>query len=294
MKRLMPPLRSVHYFEVAAERESFTQAAEDLSVSKGAISQQVQLLEVYLGVQLFRKSGRGIQLTDAGRRYHSAVRNAFNILEAETERIVGSKVRSTLRVTALPAIASIWLVPRLAAFQKLVPHLDIEVSAEAEVIDFNRSDAQIGIRYGEPTSNELAVYPLGADLLRPVCSPAYAKAMEIQSPRDLARCRLLHDTYWRDDWSRWLSASSAEDYAGHDSQFYTHYSMAIQAARSGAGVAIGHSMLDHELIAKGELVPLFDLAIEANEGYYAVVPHRAKHLDYVSKFREWLEEQFNP
>ena len=293
MKRLIPPLRGVQYFERAAEKESFTEAADDLSVSKGSISQQVKLLESYLGVQLFRKSGRRIVLTDAGRRYHSAVRSAFNILESETERMVGSKMRTTLRVTALPAIASVCLVPRLAEFQKLIPNLDIEISAEAEMVDFNRSDAQIGIRYGGSSSDGLEVTHLGVDVLSPVCSPSYAEAMSIQTPEDLKRCRLLHDTYWHDDWTRWLFAASIEHCAGRDSQFFTHYSMVIEAARSGAGVAIGHQMLDMDLVTKGELVSLFDITIKANQAYNAVVPERAMHLDYVCKFRDWLTDLFN-
>ncbi len=290
MKRALPPLRAVQYFERAAERESFTVAAEDLAVSKGSVSQQVRLLETYLGVRLFRKSGRKVALTDAGRRYHSAVRNALNILEAETERTVGARKRSTLRITALPAFASVWLVPRLDAFQKLYPHLDIEISADAEIVDFNRSDAQIGIRYGGPELAGLDRVRLGTDRLIPVCAPSYPDAVGLETPRDLNRCRLLHDTYWRSDWPRWLTASGAEDCGGRDSQFYTHYSMAIDAARAGAGVAMGHGMLIRDLLARGDLVSPFEQTIEAEEGYYVVIPERARHIEYVRRFRDWLQD----
>ncbi|MBO6837941.1 MAG: LysR family transcriptional regulator [Alphaproteobacteria bacterium] len=288
MKRVLPPLRAVQYFERAAERESFTVAAEDLAVSKGSVSQQVRLLETYLGVRLFRKSGRKVALTDAGRRYHSAVRNALNILEAETERTDGARKRSTLRITALPAFASVWLVPRLDAFQKLYPHLDIEISADAEIVDFNRSDAQIGIRYGGPDLAGLERADLGKDTLFPVCSPSYRDAMDLRTPGDLNKCRLLHDTYWRADWTRWLAAASAAECAGRDSQFYTHYSMAIDAARAGSGVAMGHGMLIRDLLARGDLVSPFEQTIEAEAAYYAVIPERARHLDYVRRFRDWL------
>lgn len=288
MKRALPPLRAVQYFERAAERENFSAAAEDLSVSKGSISQQVRLLEAYLGVQLFRKSGRRVALTDAGRRYHSAVRNALNILEAETERTVGSRQRATLRITALPAFASVWLVPRLDEFQRLYPHLDIEISADAEIVDFNRSDAQVGIRYGGPRSADLTIRSLGTDTLMPVCAPSYRDRMALAEPGDLNRCRLLHDTYWRDDWRRWLAAANAEECGGRDSQFYTHYSMAIDAARAGAGVAMGHEMLIEGPLARGDLVRVFDLRIPAEEAYSVVIPERARHLDYVRKFRDWL------
>ena len=99
----LPPLNAVRAFEAAARLGSFVRAGEELHVTSGAVSQQVKLLEQFLGVALFRRIGRRVSLTDAGRRYHSAARNAFNILEKETERLAGSRVRGQLKITVLPA-----------------------------------------------------------------------------------------------------------------------------------------------------------------------------------------------
>ncbi len=293
MPRLFPSLKAVRYFELAAEHESFVRAAKDLRVSKGAVSQQVKKLEQFLGVSLFRRTGRRVTLTDAGRRYHSAVRNAFNILEKETERIAGSRVRAQLKITVLPAFASMWLVPRLGDFQKTMPHIDIVVSADPEMVDFSRSDAQLGIRYGTTDTDGLPATYLGHDTLSPVCTPEYAETMKIRRPADLSRCLLLHDTFWSDDWSRWLSMAGVAGSLGGDGQFFTHYSMAIDTARAGGGIAMGHQYLLRHLIARDELVCPLEQTITAEQGYFVVVPDKAAHLDYVNRFRNWLTASFD-
>lgn len=292
MSRLIPPLKAVHYFELAAEYESFVRAAEDLNVSKGAVSQQVKILEQYLGLAMFRRTGRQVTLTDAGRRYHSAARNAFNILEKETERVVGSRVRGQLKITVLPAFASLWLVPRLSEFQNAMPHIEIIVSADAEMVDFSRSDAQLGIRYGTADTDGLAAIPLGHDTLLPVCTAAYAEKHSIREPADLAGCLLLHDTFWSDDWTRWLTKAGVTGSLGGDGQFFTHYSMAIDTARSGGGIAMGHRLLLSDLIERKELVCPLAQTITAAQEYFVVVPDKAAHLNYVNRFRDWLSASF--
>jgi LysR family glycine cleavage system transcriptional activator len=293
MARTIPPLKAVRYFELAAEHESFAAAADHLRVSKGAVSQQIKQLEQFLGISLFRRTGRRVVLTDAGRRYHSAVRSAFNILEKETERLAGSRVRGQLKITVLPAFASLWLVPRLPGFQQSMPHIDIIVSADAEMVDFSRSVAQLGIRYGTRDTDGLTSIRLGLDMLSPVCSPEYADRLAIRSPKDLSRCLLLHDTYWFDDWTRWLSMAGVTGSTGGDGQFFTHYSMAIDTARAGGGIAMGHKLLLRDLASRNELVYPLEQEIPAQQGYFVVVPDKSAHLDYVKRFRSWLTTSFD-
>lgn len=296
MARRIPPLKAVHYFEVAAEYESFSRAAEDLLVSKGAVSQQISQLEQYLGVALFRRVGRRVMLTDTGRRYHSAARNAFTILETETDRIIGARRRGSLKVTVLPAFASLFLVPRLPEFQAAEKHLDIAIAAEAELVDFTRSDAHIGIRYGAvPAAGApggLTGRALGHDQLTPVCTPAYAARHGIREPADLARAVLLHDTYWSDDWPRWLTAAGMADQLGGEGQFFTHYAMAIDTARADGGIAMGHRLLLRDLIDRGDLICPLDISIPSRHPYVIVVPEQAAHLDHVKRFRRWLVSAF--
>jgi LysR family glycine cleavage system transcriptional activator len=291
MRRRLPPLRAVQYFEAAAERENFAAAAEALGVSKGAVSQQVKLLEQSLGAPLFVRSGRGLRLTDAGRRYLGAVRSALSTLEQATTRLSGPQGRNLLRLSVLPVFASLWLVPRLSDFQDRHPQIDVEVSADAAMIDFERDDAHIGIRYGTGDARNLTVIPLGRDRLYPVCSPAYRKAQGLAAPADLERCRLLHDTYLTSHWPRWAASFRLSLPNLSSGQYFTHTSMALDAAKSGAGVVIGHDMLVQADLASGALVRPFEHSIEAEEQYYIVHPRRAQHLGAVKMFEAWLVEK---
>jgi len=193
----------------------------------------------------------------------------------------------------LPAFASLWLVPRLPAFQQSLPHIDIVVSADPEMVDFSRSDAQLGIRYGTKEADGLTSTYLGHDTMSPVCSPDYAEKRAIRRAEDLSRCLLLHDTYWSDDWTRWLSMAGVTASTGGDGQFFTHYSMAIDTARAGGGIAMGHKLLLRDLISRNELVCPLEQEITAQQGYYVVVPDKAAHLDYVKRFRSWLTASFD-
>jgi LysR family glycine cleavage system transcriptional activator len=291
MRRRLPPLRAVQYFEAAAERENFALAAEALGVSKGAISQQVKLLEQSLGAQLFVRSGRGLRLTDAGRRYLGAVRSALSTLEQATTRISGPQGRNLLRLSVLPAFASLWLVPRLSDFQDRHPQIDVEISADAAMVDFERDDAHIGIRYSKGDARNLTVIPLGRDLVFPVCSPGYRAQHRLEAPADLARCRLLHDTYWGSDWSRWARSLGLPLPNLGSGQYFTHTSMALDAAKAGVGLVIGHELLVRADLASGALVRPFEHSIEAEEQYYMVHPSRAQHVGAVRMFEAWLVEK---
>ncbi len=293
MSRNLPPLRAARYFEALAESEDLAVAAEELNVTKGAISQQIRVLEQFLGVALFDRTGRGLRITDAGQRYHSAVRASMSTLERATEKLRRSGRRPTLSITVLPAFASMWLVHRLGRFQLENPNLDIEMSADAAVIDFSKSNAHIGIRYASGTDKGLSAEPLLTDQLFPVCSRRYRDTMNISTPEDLTRCCLLHDTFWRDDWWAWLQVCGITKGSGVEALYFSLYSNAIDAARAGAGVAIGHQLLVKEHLKRKELVRLFDVSVAAVEPYCMVWPQRTAHLDFAKKFRSWIHHEIN-
>ncbi|MDJ0951530.1 MAG: LysR substrate-binding domain-containing protein [Alphaproteobacteria bacterium] len=291
MRRRLPPLRAIRCFEAAADHENLVVAADMLGVTKGAVSQQIKLLEQYLGVALFDRAGRGLALTDAGRRYHSAVRTSLATLERATDQIARQRSRGTFRLTVLPAFASMWLVHRLADYQERHPNIDIEISADAAMVDFSRSDAHLGIRYAKGDATGLSVRILGHDRLFPVCSPAYRDAQRIGTAADLARCRLLHDTYWHDDWTRWAAGTGTALPNLQEGQYFTLYSVAIDAARSGGGVAMGHALLVGDMLARGDLVRPFAESVTAREPYVLVRPARADHLDFVRAFERWIADR---
>ncbi len=292
MWRRLPPLRAVAYFEAAAELKSLVRTAERLGVTKGAVSQQIRQLEEYLGLALFDRSGRSLELTDAGQRYYVAAQSALDGLERATQRLSRQRQRRSLRVTVLPAFAALWLAPRLQAFQEDHPEVDIEISSDAALVDFSRSDAHLGIRFGSGEAAGLTTTALGLDRLSPLCSPGYARRLALESPDDLARCRLLHDTYWHDDWRRWCDAVGFPLARGQPGQYFSLYSVAIDVARAGGGLAMGHDLLVEDLVRRGDLVRPFAAAIEAAAPYTLVRPQRSDGVSIVADFEAWVRAAF--
>ena len=292
MPRRLPPLRAVSYFEAVAERRSLVEAAGALGVTKGAVSQQIRALEQYLGVALFDRTGRRLDLTDAGQRYYVAAQAALEGLEAATARLARQRLRRSFRITALPAFVSLWMASRLSDFQAAHEDVDIEVLSDASLVDFSRSDAHAGIRFGSGEAAGLVTRTIAIDRLTPVCSPDYARAHGLSRPEDLAPCRLLHDTYWHDDWQRWSASCGFAPAARQAGQHFSAYSVVVDIARSGGGVAIGHMLLLRDMLDRGELVAPFAASVPAREPYTLVRPGHGEAPGFVAAFEDWLVAAF--
>ena len=289
MRRQLPPLRAIEHFEAVAEHGNLNRASEQLGVTKGAVSQQIRKLEEFLGVALFQRSGRSLILTDAGQRYYAAVRSSLETLEDATLRLRRQRQRRSFRLSVLPAFASMWLAHRIHHFQSEYDDLDIEVGSDASLVDFSRSDAHVGLRFGRGPGSDVVSVELTIDDLYPVCSAQYRDDLDINKPEDLQRCRLLHDTVWQDDWPRWYAAVGAHLSDAQEGQYFSLYSVAIDVARAGGGVAIGHDLLVRDLVSRGDLVRPFSTTIKAREAYYLVWPGRSGDLSFVRGFAQWLK-----
>src|SRR5712675_729849 len=148
MKRTLPPLNGLRAFEAAARHMSFTDAADELSVTQAAISHQVRGLEQRLGLKLFVRRNRSLLLSEAGQAYLPSVRGAFDQLNEATEKLLHKDRGGHLTVTTTASFAMKWLVPRLGGFQRANPEVDVRISTGTGLIDFSREDVDIGIRYG--------------------------------------------------------------------------------------------------------------------------------------------------
>jgi len=287
--RRLPPLNAVRAFEAAGRHGSFLLAARELRVTAGAISHQVKQLEAFLGVRLFHRLQRGIVLTDAGSNYLAGSRDAFDRLATATEQLaVGNRTR-TLRISALPAFAEKWLVPRLQQFQEQHPDIDVRLAADAEVVDFVTRDYDIGLRYTDGRHPGLRIDLLLEEEIFPVCSPALLEGPRpIRKPEDLSSQTLLYDVHWQDDWRLWLAAVGLADLRPRQESRFTLYSMALQAAIRGGGVLIGHSAMIAEDLAAGRLVAPFAGRVPAPHAYYMAYPKWAESRQAVQSFRTWL------
>jgi LysR family glycine cleavage system transcriptional activator len=289
MTRRLPPLNAVRAFEAAARHGSFLLAARELRVTPGAISHQVKVLEGFLGVRLFHRLQRGIVPTDAGLNYLTGTRDAFDRLATATEQLaIGSRTR-TLRISALPAFAAKWLVPRLQQFQEQHPEIDVRLAADADIVDFVTRDYDVGLRYTDGRHPGLRVELLLEEEIFPVCSPSLLQGPRtLRRPADLAGQTLLFDVHWQDDWRLWLGALGLNDLQPRQESRFTLYSMALDAAIRGGGVLIGHSAMIADDLAAGRLVAPFAERVPAPHAYYLAYPKWAESRQAVQSFRALL------
>jgi len=289
----LPTLNALKAFEAAGRHLSFTRAAEELHVTQAAISHQIKSLEEQLGIRMFRRGPRGLLLTDAGQSYLPEVREAFQKLTAATERLLEDDARSTITVSVLPSFAARWLVPRLTRFREDHPDVEVRVSADDRLADFDRDDVDLAIRYGRGDYPGLHADRFLTEELFPVCSPELLKRLPLDRPEQLCDHTLLHDDM-RMDWSMWLLAAGVEGVDPRRGPSFNDSSMVLQAAVDGQGVALGRSALALDDLAAGRLVRPFDFALPAEYAYYILCPERTANRPNIKTFREWLLAQSTP
>jgi LysR family glycine cleavage system transcriptional activator len=290
MHRLLPPLGALHAFEAAARLLSFKAAAAELHVTPGAVSQQIKLLEDRLGVALFLRRARSIQLTEAGRLLLPPTQRAFRLLSDAVVRVRESDASKVLSVSMLPSFAAHWFVPRLGSFGARHPEIDVRISATQLLADLERDDVDVAIRYGLGHYPGLHVEHMLAEELFPVCSPALLKGpLPLKTLDDLAHHTLLHDEA-RQEWPLWLTAAGVTHVDATRGPSFSLWDLALQAAVAGQGIALGRSTLTAQYLKTRQLVRPFKISSPAALGYYFVcLPERLKEPK-ISAFRSWLLE----
>ena len=289
----LPTLNALRAFEAAGRHLSFTRAAEELHVTQAAISHQIKSLEEQLGIRMFRRGPRGLLLTDAGQSYLPEVREAFQRLNAATDRLLEVDARGAITVSVLPSFAARWLVPRLTRFREAHPDIEVRVSADDRLADFDRDDVDVAIRYGRGDYPGLQADRFLTEELFPVCSPELLTRTALERPEDLCSHTLLHDDM-RMDWSMWLLAAGVEGVDPRRGPSFNDSSMVLQAAVDGQGVALGRSALALDDLAAGRLVRPFEFSLPAEYAYYILCPERTANRPNIKTFREWLLAQSAP
>ena len=289
MKRWLPSLNGLRAFEAAARHQSFTRAAEELSVTQTAVSHRIRTLEERLGLKLFDRRGPALRLTNAANNYLPSVRSAFDELYDATERLMGRDGDATLTVSTLTTFAAKWLVPRLGGFQDLHPEISVRITTSMASVDFDRDDVDVAIRYGRGDWPGLRVDRLIREDIFPVCSPKLlAGPHPLGRPADLASHTLLHVVGFREDWQVWLTAANVDGVDPSSGLRFDLIVNALQAAIDGLGVALGRTALVEGDLAAGRLVAPFDISLPIEAAYYVVAPERTADLPRIAAFREWL------
>jgi len=294
MHRRMPPLNALRAFEAAGRNLSFTKAAEELFVTPAAVSQQVKMLEGYLGLQLLRRNGRGLELTDAGLECLPEVHAGFDRLSASMERLARRSAEDLLTVSLSPCLASLWLSSRLPGFQTTHPNIDVRLLAVINKYADGKYTSDVAIRYLPGPFPGCHVDPLMPEHVFPVCSPDLLRSgLPLDTPRDLVHHRLLHDEGMQPvpgfpDWKRWLEVAGVHDIDVSRGPRLSISSMVVQAALRGEGVALARSVLVADEIAAGRLIRLFDVTYPEVFHYYLVTSASSANQKKTRIFREWI------
>jgi LysR family glycine cleavage system transcriptional activator len=308
----LPPLNALRVFEAAARHLSFKEAASELSITQAAVSHQIKSLEEYLGVELFRRAGRGVQLTEAARACMPRLREGFDSLAAAVEMIRERAAETELLITAPPVFTARWLMPRLADFAKREPKVELRVFASSKMVDAGALDSPTlvsGLDLREDASGvEIHLggghYPgYRADRLFGVSMTAVANPElvkgdpPIEQPADLARHTLLHDDAMElvaggNAWQRWLQNAGVADRvdASHGPRFSSNI-LSLEAASQKLGVALALRPLVDADLKSGRLCAPFEIEMKPQSAYYLVCPEVIADRPAVAAFRAWLLKQ---
>jgi DNA-binding transcriptional LysR family regulator len=288
----------VRGFEAAARRLSFTLAAQELFVTQSAVSRQVQALEEFLGVKLFERRHKALELTQAGQDYYRAAASALAELRTATQRLRDSARGHVLTVTTTGSFASLWLVPRLGRFRQAHPGIDVRIAATHLLLDLAREGIDVAVR-DVPSGQELpGSVRLVGERLCPVASPAYLEEAKVplDRPADLRRHAMLalHDPQGRWpwlSWAAWLEAHGIADLVPGGTLTYDQYDQVVNAALHGQGVALGRMSVVEPLVEEGRLVALFGKRMQVPRALHAVYAPGAENRPEARAFVDWLRKE---
>jgi LysR family transcriptional regulator, glycine cleavage system transcriptional activator len=283
------PLSSLRVFVAVAEHLSFTRAADALGVTTSAASMQVQALEEYLRVPLFRRHGRQVELTAEGAALLPRVRQGLADLERALDEARADRGAGPLRVTMLASFLAQWLMPRLIAFNEQHPRIDLQIHTGPEMVDFARAGIHAGIRFGAGGWPQLHVEKLIDEWLVPVCRPSLLKKHgPVADAEDLKRYRLMHST--SEPWSTWLFDDGAAERWPASGIAFDDSVAIIRATEAGQGLALARWSLVADEVHAGRLVVASPRVLKFFRSYYFVCPPGLASLDKVDSFRRWLHD----
>lgn len=290
-RRRLPPLKALPAFEEAARQQSFSAAARELNLTHGAISRQMKSLETHLGVRLFRRLNRRVELTEAGAAFLPAARTALDVVEASAAQLSATARQGPLVVSCLPTFMMRWLIPRLYDFNARHPAIDVRLSASSAPVDFARGGVDVAIRIDAgPWPEGVEAHAFMNEEIGPVCSPALIQRRKLRRPSDLAGHTLLHTETRADAWADWLARTGTTGIDAATGQRFEHFYFLLEAAVAGLGVAVAPRPLVMEDLKLGRLVAPFDF-VRSGRQYCLVYPVELAGVAKVRTFRAWIVTQ---
>jgi LysR family glycine cleavage system transcriptional activator len=292
MSRRMPPLNALRAFEAAARNGSLTRAAQELSVTQGAVSRFVAQLEDWLGVELCVRTRRGIETTADGEAYAATLRGVFDQIETHTKRLCERPPDNLLRIKLPPTFAIRWLVPRLARFHALHRHVDVQITTSHQIVDFDREDIDVCIHTGPAPLPGAVCRRLFGEILLPVCSPGlFRESAPPSTPADLGRHVLLCSMHRPDDWPIWLARAGVSDVDGNNGLKFENSALAYQGAIDELGIVMAQRAFVEDDLRAGRLVAPLALRAPTPTSYYLAHPRSRRSTPMIALFERWILDQ---
>lgn len=280
-------LNALRAFEATARLRSFSAAADELSVTHGAVSRHIRMLEDTLGLALLTRGAQGATPTVEGQRLADGLSTAFNLIQSSIEQLKPGP----LTLSCSESIMMYWLIPRLARFEEAHPEVELRFNMSHGSLDFARDNVGVAIRLStiEPPKDAVRS-DVASEWIGPVCSPDYLRQMRIRSAADLAHTRLMVSRTRPSAWADWARCSGQADAELHVDEAFDHFYLLIQGARCGLGLANVPRMLVRDDLASGTLVAPLGFVRGPNRLALWIAPHLSRRPD-VLKLVDWLHDE---
>jgi DNA-binding transcriptional LysR family regulator len=291
MRRKIPSTTALISFEAAARHESFTKAAQELSLTQGAICRQIASLEEFLGVELFRRSRRGVKLTEAGLSYSRRVATQLDAVERDTLSVMGQQGANVIELAVVPTFGTQWHLPRLKDFQQKHPEVTVNLTNRTRPFLFADTDFDAAIYFGDADWSGTESHRLMGENPMPVCSPTLLGKKTDLTPAEIAELPLLQQTTRPYAWRQWFNSQNLNIPRDMTGPRYELFSMLAQAAMHDMGIALIPPFLIQRELAEKRLVIANAQAMSSIKAYYLMIPERKVESASLKAFRDWLVNQ---
>ena len=287
----IPSTQALRALDSFARHGSVWRAAEEMNLTRSAVSHQLRLLERDLGFDLLERHGKGAALTARGRRYANDIRKALTVIADASVQHASNGIEGTLSVSCTPGFGSMWLCGQIGDFAATYDDVSLRIVTPRRLDDVSNPDVDVFIAYGDGSWPNKAVQPLCDVAFTPLCSPALLNGIGgLSEPADVVRAQLLHLGDF-EDWNRWLARTGVQERDDERGIVFSDLNLAFAAAVSGQGIVMGDELTCQQALRSGQLVRPFEHAIMSTRSYYLVMEPSKSHSPVASAFVEWLRSR---
>jgi LysR family glycine cleavage system transcriptional activator len=289
----IPSTQALRALDSFARHGSVWRAADELHLTRSAVSHQLRLLERDLGFDLLQRIGKGVALTPRGQRYAADVRKALTVLGDAVTQGGGTGVGGSFAISCPPGFASMFLCTHIGEFQQMYPDVALSVLTPRRLDDVSNPEADAFIAFGVGNWPNRAVELLCEVHFTPLCSPTLLnKVGGFSKPADVLRANLLHlsDT---EDWARWLALSKVENPDTEGGIFFSDMNLVFSAAIAGQGIALGDELTGRRALSEGRLVKPFEASVPSPRAYFLVFEHAKAGHPVLNAFSDWLRAKLS-